>query len=36
MKSLLIWLADLKPIDEHPLLQDSFSNHIRLSVEAFY
>jgi len=36
MKNLLIWLVDLNPIDNYPLYQDSFSNHIRFSIEAFY
>jgi len=36
MKNSLIWLVDLKPIDSYPLYRDSFSNHIKFSVEAFY
>nr|MBB6137929.1 hypothetical protein [Mucilaginibacter sp. X5P1] len=36
MKKLLLWLADLKSIDDYSLFHDSFSNHIRFSLEAFY
>jgi len=36
MKNLLLWLADLRPIEAYPLLDDGFSNHIRFSLEAFY
>ncbi|WP_158996350.1 hypothetical protein [Mucilaginibacter sp. L196] len=36
MKNLLKWLAYLKPIDKFPLLQDSFSNHVRFSIEELY
>jgi len=36
MKNLLLWLTDLKPIGDYPLFHDSFSNHVRFNIEAFY
>ena len=36
MKNLLLWLTDLRSIDNNQLFRDGFSHHIRFSLEAFY